>query len=108
MVLIATFNNISVNSWWSVLLVEKTGVLGENHRPVASHWHFITECCIEHTSSGAEFELTVLVVDYIGNCKSNYNTTTATTALNDEEIVDGVNLATKGSPDICGNIISDY
>jgi hypothetical protein len=22
----------------SILLVEETGVLGENHRPVASHW----------------------------------------------------------------------
>jgi hypothetical protein len=32
----ATFNNISVISWWSVLLAEKTGVSGENHRPVAS------------------------------------------------------------------------
>jgi hypothetical protein len=33
----ATFNNISVISWRSVLLVEKTGVPGENHRSVASH-----------------------------------------------------------------------
>ena len=32
----ATFNNISIISWQSVLLVEKTGVPGENHRPVAS------------------------------------------------------------------------
>jgi hypothetical protein len=32
-----TFNNISVVSWQSVLLVEETGVPGENHRPVASH-----------------------------------------------------------------------
>jgi len=32
-----TFNNISVISWQSVLLVEETGVPGENHRPVASH-----------------------------------------------------------------------
>ena len=32
-----TFNNISVISWWSALLVEETGGLGENHRPVASH-----------------------------------------------------------------------
>ena len=30
------FNNISVISWWSVLLVEETGVPGENYRPVAS------------------------------------------------------------------------
>ena len=33
----ATFNNISVISWGSDLLVEETGGLGENHRPVASH-----------------------------------------------------------------------
>jgi hypothetical protein len=32
----ATFNNISVISWQSVLLVEETGVPGETHRPVAS------------------------------------------------------------------------
>jgi hypothetical protein len=33
----ATFNNISVISWRSVLLVEETGGPGENQRPVASH-----------------------------------------------------------------------
>jgi hypothetical protein len=32
----ATFSNISVISWWSVLLVEETGGPGENHLPVAS------------------------------------------------------------------------
>jgi len=37
MVFNATFNNISGISWWSVLLVEETGVPKENHRPVASH-----------------------------------------------------------------------
>jgi hypothetical protein len=37
MVLNATFNNISAISWQSDLLVEETGVPGENHRPVASH-----------------------------------------------------------------------
>jgi len=47
-----TFNNISDISWWSVLLVEETGVPGENH---ASTYHksltnFITWCCIEYTS----------------------------------------------------------
>ena len=30
----ATFNNISVISWWSILLVEETGVPEENHRPI--------------------------------------------------------------------------
>ena len=38
MVFSATFNNISAISWQSVLLVEETGVPGENHRPAASHW----------------------------------------------------------------------
>jgi len=34
----ATFNNISAMiSWRSVLMVEKTGVPAENHRPDASH-----------------------------------------------------------------------
>ena len=37
MVFNATFNNISVISRWSVLLVEETGVPGKNQRPVASH-----------------------------------------------------------------------
>jgi len=37
MVLNATFNNISVISWLSVLLVEETGVSGENHRLATSH-----------------------------------------------------------------------
>ena len=33
----ATFNNISVILWHSVLLVEETGVPSENHKPAASH-----------------------------------------------------------------------
>ena len=37
LVLNATFNNISVISWRSVILVEETGVPGENHRHAASH-----------------------------------------------------------------------
>ena len=37
MVFNATFNNISVILWLSVLLVEETGVPGENHSLVASH-----------------------------------------------------------------------
>ena len=37
MVFYATFNNILAVSWQSVLLVEETGVPGENQRPAASH-----------------------------------------------------------------------
>ena len=43
MVLNATFNNISVVSWWSVLLVEETGGPLENHRPVTSHWQTLLD-----------------------------------------------------------------
>ena len=35
--LMSLSNNISAISWQSVLLVEETGVLGEKHRPPASH-----------------------------------------------------------------------
>jgi hypothetical protein len=38
MVFNASFNNISVISWWSVLLVEETWVPRGNHRLVTSHW----------------------------------------------------------------------
>jgi len=37
MVFNTTFNNISVISWRSVLLVEETRVPRENYQPVASH-----------------------------------------------------------------------
>jgi hypothetical protein len=37
MVFNATFNNISVIPWRSVLLVVETVVPGENHQPAASH-----------------------------------------------------------------------
>ena len=37
MVLNATFSNISVILWRSILLLEETGVPGKNHRHVASH-----------------------------------------------------------------------
>jgi hypothetical protein len=38
MVFKATFNNISVISWRSAVLVEETRVPEENHWPVARHW----------------------------------------------------------------------
>ena len=62
MVFNATFNNISVITWRSDLLVEEIGLSTEN-------W--------------AGFELTTLVVidtDCTGSCKSNYHTITTRTA----------------------------
>ena len=45
----ATFNNISVISWRSVLLVEETGVAWENHRHVASHWQNLSHNVVSNT-----------------------------------------------------------
>ena len=70
MVFNATFNNISVISWQSVLLVEETRAPRENHRSVASH------CCIDCTSPWWEFEATTSVVIGIYCFKSNYHTIT--------------------------------
>ena len=42
MVLNVTFNDISVLSWQTALLVEETGASGENHRPAASHWQTLS------------------------------------------------------------------
>jgi hypothetical protein len=45
----ATFNNISILSWRSVLLVEETRVPRENHRPVASHWQSLSHNVVSST-----------------------------------------------------------
>jgi len=50
MVFNTTFNNILVISWGSVLLVEETRVLGENYRPVASHWPTLSHNAISSTT----------------------------------------------------------
>ena len=76
----ATFNNILVISWWSVLLMEETGGPGKNTdlSQVTDKHHIML-----YTSSWLRFELTTSVVigtDYIGSCKSNYHTITTTTA----------------------------
>jgi len=60
MVFNATFNNISVISWWSVLLVEETGGPGEM--------------------------LVVIGTDCTNSCKSNYHTITSTAALTGLEL----------------------
>jgi hypothetical protein len=49
MVFNATFNNISVISWRSVLLVEETGVLGDTHWPVSSHWQNLSHNAVSST-----------------------------------------------------------
>jgi len=71
MVINATFNNISITLWPSVLLEEETGVPRENHRPAASHWQALSNNVV-----GAGFDLTTFVVIGTCSCKSNYHTIT--------------------------------
>ena len=76
MVFNATFNNIAGISWRSVLLdPEKTTDFSQ----VTDKFYHI----MFYTSPWSKFELTTSMVidtDYIGSCKSNYYTITATTA----------------------------
>jgi hypothetical protein len=57
----ATFSNISVMSWQLVVLVEETGVPGENHRSVASQWKTVSHNVVSGTPR-LGFELTTLVM----------------------------------------------
>jgi hypothetical protein len=49
MVVNATFNNISGISWRSVLLVEVTGVPGENHRPATIYRQTLSHNVVSNT-----------------------------------------------------------
>jgi hypothetical protein len=44
-----TFNNISVISCQPVLLLEESGVPGENHRPATSHWQALSHNVVSNT-----------------------------------------------------------
>ena len=74
-VLNATFNNISVISWWSILLVEETTVLRENHRPVwqASYWQIWSHSVVSSTPRMNDIQthnVSVIGTDCICGCKS--------------------------------------
>ena len=49
MVLNSTFNNLTVVSWWSVLLVGEPVVPRENHRAVASHCQTLSHNVVSST-----------------------------------------------------------
>jgi hypothetical protein len=83
MVINATFNNISVISWWSVLLVDETGVPWEKHQSVTSHRQTLSYYVVSSTPrlSGIQTHMLVAIgTDCICSYKSNYNMITTTTA----------------------------
>jgi hypothetical protein len=77
MVFNATFNNILVISWQSVLLVEEIGRPPNLSQVTDKLYHIML-----YTSPWSRFELTsvVIVTDCLGSCISNYHTITAMTA----------------------------
>jgi hypothetical protein len=77
----ATFNNISVISWRSVLLVEETGVPGKttdlplNRLKRANINHIIQQCYIESTKrcefesrSGEVYSIQRYVIKFVRDC----------------------------------------
>ena len=62
MVLNDPFNNISVISWRSVLLMEETGVPGENHRPATSHRQTLSHNVVSRTPKEFFFIISVILV----------------------------------------------
>jgi hypothetical protein len=82
MVFSVPFNNMSVISWQSALLVEETGVPGEIHRLAASHWQTLLDNTVlsthRHERDSNSQHNWCTGTDCTGSCKSNYHTITTT------------------------------
>ena len=57
-----TFNNISVISWRSVLLIEETGVPAENHPPAANRWQILSHNVVSSTPRQGDSNSEQLIV----------------------------------------------
>jgi hypothetical protein len=57
---------LMVFTYFSYIVVEETGVPGENHRPVASPWQTLSQNVVSST-------LTTLAMIGTGSCKFNYH-----------------------------------
>jgi hypothetical protein len=73
-----TFNNISALSY-SVLLMEETGIPGETHRPVASHWQTLWHNVLHISLIEIRTTSMVISTHCIGSCISNCHMITSTT-----------------------------
>ena len=73
-----TFNKISVISY-PVLFMEETGVPGETHRPVASHWQTLSHNVIHISLIEIRTTSVVMSTHCIGSCISNCHMITSTT-----------------------------
>ena len=73
-----TFNNISVISY-PALFMEETGVPGETHRPVASHWQTLSHNVIHISLIEIRTTSVVMSIHCIDSCISNCHMITATT-----------------------------
>jgi hypothetical protein len=63
-----------------MFIIIKTGIPGENHRPVASHWQTLSHNVVSSTPVMSRIwthNLIVIGTDCIGSCKSNYLKITA-------------------------------
>jgi hypothetical protein len=77
MVFNTTFNNISVISWRSILLVEETGVPGENRWPVTSHWQILSHYVVFY----------MVVLNIYNKCFKYYNSDGRWNILNNYNFV---------------------
>ena len=68
--------NISAILWWSVILVEETGVPGENRRFASSQRQTLSHNVVLRTTRQERESNSQLYTD---SCKSNYHTITTTT-----------------------------